>query len=81
MQALHELDLDQLSFVSESLRILRNEVDPQVRRRSSLHTEPLWQRHCGTGHNRGGKRRSCPDGASGAADTMHAFSLNATRST
>lgn len=30
MQSLHELDLDQLRFVSESIGDLRREVDPQV---------------------------------------------------
>ncbi len=30
VKRLHELDLGQLSFVSESIGILRDEVDPQV---------------------------------------------------
>lgn len=30
VQSLHELDLDQLRFVSDSLGDLRREVDPQV---------------------------------------------------
>lgn len=36
VQQLHQLDLDQLQFVEESLKLLRQEVDGQVSRNVHL---------------------------------------------